>query len=222
MSAADLAAAGNYRDHHPAHHNEGAQQQQRQQQQAFLYEPPRVGSPWSEWDSGAWTGTRAAAWGGGGGGGGPYDDNQVGFVDSSAEDQRYYYYPGGHVPLPVSHSHPAPAPGYGDLGSPYEDRGHTYQVPAVRVHGPRWEPAAARDPDPDLDMDLNQDQDQGRQGQGRGSERPPQRDAARVSRGLSVNDEVSPLSSTGSGMPYPRVSAISGMGWETNPRVSRG
>lgn len=117
---------------------------------------------------------------------------------------------------------------YEDLGSPYEDRGqHTYQVPVVQVHKPpqQWTPTPTLQV-PGRDAD-DYDRRQG-QGQGRGYEHEephphPQRDLARLSRGgLSVNEEVSPLSSTGSGMPYPRMSAISGMGWDTNHRVSRG
>lgn len=213
VSAADfapsLAAAGAFHpggggSHHHAN-NKGA----RQQQQQHIHHRP--GSFWSEWGTGlspaggGWTGTRAAAWGGGA----SLDDNQVGFVDRSSS----YYYNGATG---------MPAPGYEeDLGSPYEDRGrHTYQVPVVQVHQPQWTPPAAPTA-PGRDPDRGQGQGQG-QGQGRGLEQPPQRDLARASRGLSVNEEVSPLSSTGSGMPYPRMSAISGMGWETNPRVSRG
>lgn len=221
VSAADFVPAANYRDHFPPPSRDT---QQQQQQRAF--------TTWSEWGTGAWEGTRAAAWGGGGGGGGSLDDNQVGFVDHSTGHQGYYY--NGSRDSPVSPTRPSPAPGYSDLGSPYEDRGHdTFQVPVVQVHQPQWvpPPAAARDDASSLD----QSQGQG-QGQGRGLQRqppPPQRDLARVgssSRGrLSVNEEVSPLSSTGSGMmPYPRtrVSAISGMGGggggDANPRVSRG
>lgn len=218
MSAADLApAAADYRDHYPAH-NRGAQEPE--QQQAYRHGPPRAIRTWSEWGTGvsaggAWTGTRTAAWGGIGS---PYDDNQVGFVDRLHGDQGYYY-PGGHgepVPSPVPATGPSPAPGYEGLGSPYEeDRRHTYQVPVVQIHQPQWTTSA---PAPGV---REPHQGQG-QGQGRGLEQPPRRDVARVIRGLSVNEEVSPLSSTGSGMPYPRTSAISGMGWETNPRVSRG
>ncbi|KAG6361731.1 hypothetical protein INS49_009959 [Diaporthe citri] len=195
VSAADFApAAADHRDHHPAPRR-GAQQQ--------TY---RSRSDWGAGvNAGAWAGTRTAAWGGGWS---SYDDSQVDFVGRSHGNQGYYY-PGGHG-VPVSS--PVPAPGYEDLGSPYEDRGHAHQVPVVQVHRPQWTPAPARDPE---------DQGQGL-GQGRRLERPPRRDVARVSRGLSVNEEVSPLSSTGSGMPYPRTSAISGMGWEANPRVSRG
>lgn len=209
VSAADFApaTADFYRDHHPAPSG-GAQRQ------AYSYAPPRESRPWSEWvagaGAGAWTGTRTAAWGGGGGS--PYDDNQVGFVDHSLGDRGYYFHSDREAPVPPLG--PSPAPDYEDLGSPYdEDRGHAYhQVPVVQIHQPQWTPGPApggRNPD------------QG-QGQGRGLEQPPRRDVTRVSRGRSVNEEVSPLSSTGSGMPYPRTSAISGMGWETNPRVSRG
>lgn len=214
VSAADFAPTPtDYRDHQPAP-SRGAQQQE---QQAYRYGPPRESRPRSDWgpgvNAGAWNGTRAAAWGGGGG---PYDDNQVGFFDRSGGDQSYYD-PGGHrmpVSSPVPASGPSPAPGYEDLGSPYEDHGHAYQVPVVQVHRPQWTPAPAPG---GRDLDRGQGQ-----GQGRGLEQPPRRDVARVSRGLSVNEEVSPLSSTGSGMPYPRTSAISGMGWDINPRVSRG
>lgn len=197
VSAADFAPApADYRDHRPAP-GRGAQQH-------AAYRPR---SEWSTGvNAGAWTGARAAAWVGGGG---PYGDNRAGFVDHSHEANHGYYYPGGHG-VPVSS--PDPAPGYEDLGSPYEDRGHAYQVPVVQIHRPQWTPgptSGARDPG----------QGQG-QGQGRGLEQPPRRDVARASRGLSVNEEVSPLSSTGSGMPYPRTSAISGMGWEINPQVS--
>lgn len=209
VSAADFTPAANYRDHFPP-----PRRDTQQQQRAF--------TTWSDWGTGAWTGTRAAAWGGGGGG--SLDDNQVGFVDHSTGHQGYYYNGSRDVP-----PGPSPAPGYSDLGSPYEDRGHdTYQVPVVQVHQPQWAPA----------RDASLDQSQG-QGQGRGLEarQPPpppqqqqqQRDLARVGSsrgGLGVNEEVSPLSSTGSGMPYPRtrVSAISGMGGglETSTRVSRG
>ncbi|KAK7705831.1 hypothetical protein SLS64_007779 [Diaporthe eres] len=216
VSAADFAPApADYRDHHPAPSRGAWQQQeeeQQHQQQAYRYGPLRASRPWPEWGTGAgagaWNGTQTAAWDGGGS---PYEHNQVGFVDRSGPDQSYYY-PGGHkVPVssPAPAPGPSPAPGYEDLGSPYEDRGYAYQVPVVQVHRPQWTPGPTRDPD----------QGQG-QGQGRGLEQPPRRDVARVSRGLSVNEEVSPLSSTGSGMPYPRTSAISGMGWEINPRVS--
>lgn len=208
VSAVDFVPAATYRDHqHPLRSN-GVQQQQ----QASSYRSPVASRRWSELGAevgtrNAWTGTRATAWGGGG----PYDDNQVGFVDRSSGHQGYYSYGGHEIPVPS----PGPAAGYEDIGSPYEDRGHTYQVPVVQVHRPQWTPATMRGQDPD--------QRQG-QGQGRGLDQPPQRDVARVSRGLSVNEEVSPLSSTGSGMPYPRMSAISGMGpgWETNPREARG
>lgn len=223
VSAADFTPGANYRDHFPP-----PSRDTQQQQRAF--------TTWSEWGTGAWTGTRAAAWGGGGGGG-SLDDNQVGFIDHSIGHQGYYYNGSRDAP-PVSPTRPPPAPGYSDLGSPYEDRGHdTFQVPVVQVHQPQWvpPPAAARDDA----SSLGQSQGQG-QGQGRGwlggqpaPAQQQQRDLARVgssSRGrLSVNEEVSPLSSTGSGMmPYPRtrVSAISGMGGggggDANPRVSRG
>lgn len=215
VSAADFTPAANYRDHFPP---PGRDTQQR----AF--------TTWSEWGMDAWTGTRAAAWGGGGGGG-SLDDNQVGFVDHSTGHQGYYYNGSRDVP-----PGPSPAPGYSDLGSPYEDRGHdTSQVPVVQVHQPQWVPPP---PPAGRDDASSLDQSQQGQGQGRGLQGqpppppPPQRDLARVgssSRGrLSVNEEVSPLSSTGSGMmPYPRtrVSAISGMGGgggDINPRVSRG
>lgn len=210
VSAADFApaTAGYYRDHNPEG-SRGAQQQQ----QDYRYAPPGESRPWSGWGTGAWTGSRTAAWGGGRGT--PYDDNQVGFVDRSLGNNQGYYYPGGQG-APRSPPGPSPAPGYEDLGGPYdEDNWRAYhQVPMVQVHRPQWTPAPTRE-DPD------QGQAQG-PGQGRGLEQPPRRDVTRVSRGLSVNEEVSPLSSTGSGMPYPRTSAISGMGWETNPRVSRG
>ncbi|KAI7775021.1 hypothetical protein LA080_007447 [Diaporthe eres] len=225
VSAADFAPAPvDYRDHHPVpsrgarqqqEEEEEEQQQQQQQQQAYRYGPLRASRPRSEWGAGAgaWTGTRSAALGGGGS---PYEDNHVGFFDRSDPDQSYDFPGGRRVPVssPVPAPGPSPAPGYEDLGSPYEDRGHAYGVPVVQVHRPQWTPAptsGARDP--------GQGQGQG-QGQGRGLEQPPRRDVARASRGLSVNEEVSPLSSTGSGMPYPRTSAISGMGWEINPRVS--
>lgn len=206
VSAADFAPAANYRDHFPAPGSRDTQQQ------VSHYGPPSASRPWSAWETGAWTGTRAAAWGDGGGR--PLDDNQVGFVDRSPGDPQGYHYN-------RAREMPDPVPGYEDLGSPYEDRGHnTYQVPVVQVHGPQWTPAALTPGGRDLDLDRGQGQGQG---QGRGSGQLPQRDLARVSRRLSVNEEVSPLSSTGSGVPYPRMSAISGMGgWETNPRVSRG
>lgn len=224
VSAADFTPGANYRDHFPP-----PSRDTQQQQRAF--------TTWSEWGTGAWTGTRAAAWGGGGGG--SLDDNQVGFVDHSTAHQGYYYNGSRDAP-PVSPTRPSPAPAYSDLGSPYENRGHdTYQVPVVQVHQPQWVPpaAAARDDASSLDQSQGQGQGQGRGWLGGQPAPPPppqqQRDLARVGssgRGrLSVNEEVSPLSSTGSGMmPYPRtrVSAISGMGGggggDANPRVSRG
>lgn len=199
-----------------------------------------------------WTGTRAAAWRGSAGHGPYYDNNQIYFVDSSPGHQEagYQYYnnnnydvrePSSPVPVPAR---PPSWQRYEDLGSPYDDRGpshDTYQVPVVQVHQPQaqaqppqWTPTSPMLQVPGRDAAdhyNNRDQGQGQgHGQGRGSfeygQPPPhpQRDLARVSRGgLSVNEEVSPLSSTGSGVPYPRMSAISGMGgWETNHRVSRG
>lgn len=213
MSAADFAPAANYRDHFPPRGSRDAYHHH--QQEDYRSGPPlRASGPWSEWATGGWTGTQAAAWGDGGGR--PLDENQVGFVDRSPGDPQGYHYN-------RAREMPDPVPGYEDLGSPYEDRGrNTYQVPVVQVHGPQWTPAALTPGGRDLDLDRGQGQGQG-QGHGRGSEQLPQRDLARVSRRLSVNEEVSPLSSTGSGVPYPRMSAISGMGgWETNPRVSRG
>lgn len=208
------------------------------QQQNYRRGPPqRANSPWSEWgtgvSAGAWTGTRAAAWHAGRGS--YYDDYQAGFVDSSPGHQEggFYYYNGARDTRVLSSSPPA-WQRYEDIGSPYEDRGShsTYQVPVVQVHQPppQWAPISPTLQVPGRDA-AHDDRGQGQgQGQGRGVEHEqpqlphPQRDLARVSRGgLSVNEEVSPLSSTGSGMPYPRMSAISGMGgWETNPRVSRG
>ncbi|KAJ0110090.1 hypothetical protein J7T55_014893 [Diaporthe amygdali] len=129
-----------------------------------------------------------------------YDDNQVGSVDRS---RGYHGYEDGRE-VPEPGPGPSPVQGYEDLGSPYEDlgspyedRGHTYLVPAVQVYGPQREPAQTQE------------------------QLAPRRASARVSRGLSVNEEVSPLSSTGSGMPYPRVSGISGLGWEAGYRGSR-
>lgn len=129
-----------------------------------------------------------------------YDNNQVGFVDRPLG--YHGYEDGREVPEPVPG--PSPVQGYEDLGSPYEDlgspyedRGHTYLVPAVQVHGPQQAPAQTQE------------------------RLAPRRASARVSRGLSVNEEVSPLSSTGSGMPYPRVSGISGLGWEAGYQGSR-
>lgn len=225
VSAADFAPAANYRAHFPPHRSsrDAYHHHPEHQQQAHRYGPPRASRPWSEWGPGAaWTETRATAWvGDRGGGRGSLDDNQVGFVDRSLGDGQGYYYSGTRRDMM-----PEPAPGYEDLGSPYEDRGRdTYQVPVVQVHGPQQWTSVPTAGGGDLDPDRAQEQGLGQgQGQGRGYEYPPRRDLARVSRGLSVNEEVSPLSSTGSGVPYPRMSAISGMGgWEkANPRVSRG
>jgi hypothetical protein len=211
----------------------------------------RASSPWSEWGTGAWTGTRAAAWRASGGRGPSYDENQVGFVDgwSGRRDDDnddhddhdrggaggwYYYYNG------VLDTRLPPSPNwqpYEDLASPYEDRSShsTHQVPGVQVHQPQpqpqWTPARATLQVPRQDA-AHDDPSQG-QGRGLAHAKPPpspQRDLSRVSRGgLSVNEDVSPLSSTGSGMPYPRMSAVSGIGggrggagWEPGLRVSRG
>ncbi|KAL1867872.1 hypothetical protein Daus18300_006147 [Diaporthe australafricana] len=140
----------------------GDPQQQHQQQQAYRYGPPR-NSLWSAWGAGG------AGAGVGRSGGGPYDD-----TDSSLG------YPGRRQWRQVPEQGTPPvAHGYEDIGSPYEDRGHdTYhqvQVPVVQVHQPQ--------------QGQGQDQDQDQEDQE--PERLPKwRGSARVSRGLSVNEEL--------------------------------
>lgn len=141
-----------------------------------------------------------------GGGSGPYDENQVGYVSplgiESCYQQGYqapwlgqrgvetagspyqYWYQEQPLEQPRDHDdHGVTA----ESSSPYDSQDHVYrvpplQIPTVRVQRPNQAP------------------------------QEHQRLSVRVSSGPNGGlDEVSPLSSSGSGPPY-RVSAMSGLG----------
>lgn len=191
VSAADLAARQDQQQRD--------EQQREQQEQQQRHNPPRNSDH-----------PQLAGWGNpAGGGGGPYDDYQVGFVGPLGFQG---YYQGYQVPWEEEEG---PDLG-GDLGSPRPrqdqqqhcrylqqwDRGgaiedlalhdgqgrrlsqvHVLQVPVIQVRKPEQVPPEHQ----------------------RRSVR------VRISGGLNSGfDEVSPLSSSGSGPPYARVSAISG------------
>ncbi|POS79800.1 hypothetical protein DHEL01_v201805 [Diaporthe helianthi] len=237
----------NHHHHHHHHPAQGYRHRPLQRPRSPWSEWGTGRAPGAGGGGTGWSGTptasaSAAAWRGSGVPG-PYyyDNNQIRLVDSTPPGHQEAGY--GHYNKNNNNNHsardpssPVPVPArtpsrqrYEDLGSPYDGpTSHgTYQVPVVQVHQPQqpppqWTPTSPMLQVPGRDEPDHYD-DRG-QGQGQGQS-PPQRDLARVSRGggLSVNEEVSPLSSTGSGVPYPRVSAISGMGgWETTARVPRG
>lgn len=167
--------------------------------QHYRYGPPRS-IFWSEWGP-------AGGVGGGGGGVGPYDDNQVGYVGSLGFEgyhQGYQLPWGGHggetAGSPYQYQYQGqPQEGHQGRGempgdsSPYDSQDHVYdvstvQIPTVRIQQPDQAPQEQQD----LSVQVS---------------------------GLNGGlDEVSPLSSSGSGPPYPRVSAMSGLGGPQDTR----